>query len=59
VPESDIGPAAAAMSAATGVDACPEAGAAWAALRMLRERGWLTASDRTLVFNTGTGLKYR
>jgi len=59
VPESDIAPAAAAMSAATGVDACPEAGAAWAALRMLREQGWLTSSDRTLVFNTGTGLKYR
>lgn len=31
VPEADIVPAAAAMSAATGVDACPEAGAAWAA----------------------------
>jgi threonine synthase len=59
VPESEIGPAAAAMSAATGVDACPEAGAAWAAIGMLREQGWLSASDRTLVFNTGTGLKYR
>jgi len=59
VPESEIGPAAAAMSAATGVDACPEAGAAWAAIGMLRERGWLTPSTRTLVFNTGTGLKYR
>lgn len=59
VPESDIAAAAAAMSAATGVDACPEAGAAWAALGMLREEGWVTSEDRVLVFNTGTGIKYR
>ncbi|MGH8958506.1 MAG: threonine synthase [Acidimicrobiia bacterium] len=59
VPESDIPPAAAAMSAATGVDACPEAGAAWAALGTLRDQGWVGGEDRVLVFNTGTGLKYR
>ena len=59
ISDDQIDKAAAAMSAATGVDACPEAGAAWAAIGMLRERGWLTPSTRTLVFNTGTGLKYR
>ena len=59
VPEADIAPAAAAMSAATGVDACPEAGAAWAALGILREQGWTGSEDRVLVFNTGTGIKYR
>lgn len=59
VPEADIAPAAAAMSAATGVDACPEAGAAWAALRILRDQGWTGGEDRVLVFNTGTGIKYR
>ncbi len=59
VPESGIQAAAAAMSAATGVDACPEAGAAWAAFGMLREQGWIGEDERTLVFNTGTGLKYR
>ncbi len=48
-----------AMSAATGVDACPEAGAAWAAFEILRDQGWIGPEDRTLVFNTGTGLKYR
>jgi threonine synthase len=59
VPESDIEKAAAALSAATGVDACPEAGAAWAAHETLRDRGWIGPEERTLVFNTGTGLKYR
>ena len=59
VPEADIAPAAAAMSAATGVDACPEAGAAWAALRILRDQDWVGSDDRVLVFNTGTGIKYR
>ena len=42
-----------------GVDACPEAGAAWAAFETLRDQGWIGPEDRTLVFNTGTGLKYR
>jgi threonine synthase len=59
VPEEEIGPAAAAMSAATGVDACPEAGAAWAALTRLRDQGWIGSTERVLVFNTGTGVKYR
>lgn len=59
VPEEEIGPAAAAMSAATGVDACPEAGAAWTAFTMLRDQGWIGATERVLVYNTGTGIKYR
>jgi threonine synthase len=59
VPETGIQAAAAAMSAATGVDACPEAGAAWAAFGILRDQGWIGQAERTLVFNTGTGLKYR
>jgi threonine synthase len=59
VAESDIAPAAAALSAATGVDACPEAGAAWAALAILRDQGWIEGEDRVVVFNTGTGIKYR
>ena len=59
VPESDIAPAAATLSAASGVDACPEAGAAWAALAILRDQDWIEGRDRVVVFNTGTGLKYR
>jgi len=59
VPEDEIAPAAAALAAATGVDVCPEGGAAWAALTRLKGQGWVTDSDRVVVFNTGTGLKYR
>jgi threonine synthase len=59
VPEAEIRPAAARLAARTGVDVCPEGGAAWFALERLQEGGWVTESDRVVVFNTGTGLKYR
>ena len=59
VPEPDIASAAAALSAASGVDACPETGAAWVALAILRNQGWIEVKDRVVVFNTGTGIKYR
>jgi threonine synthase len=59
VPEAEIEPAAAALAARTGLDICPEGGAAWAALAALRARGWLRPGWRVVVFNTGTGLKYR
>jgi threonine synthase len=41
-----------------GIDACPEGGAAIAALRRLREAGRIDPDERVVVFNTGTGLKY-
>jgi threonine synthase len=59
VDEGRIAPATAALAARTGIDVCPEGGAAWAALATLRERGWVRPSDRVVVYNTGTGLKYR
>ena len=59
VPEASIAPAAQELSRKTGIDVCPEGGAAWAAVRMLREFQWLKPHDRVVVFNTGTGLKYR
>ncbi|HJR91712.1 MAG TPA: threonine synthase [Acidimicrobiia bacterium] len=59
VPEAEIAPAAAALASSTGVDVCPEGGAAWAALSRLRAEGWVGEDDRVVVFNTGTGLKYR
>jgi threonine synthase len=43
---------------AMGIDAGPEAGAAWAGTRRLRQGGWIGAAERVVVFNTGTGLKY-
>jgi threonine synthase len=59
IPEGEIAPAAAELARKSGVDACPEAGAAWAALKRLRSSGFVKPSDRVVVFNTGTGLKYR
>jgi threonine synthase len=38
---------------------CLEGGAAWAALAKLRESGFVDGDDKVVVFNTGTGLKYR
>jgi threonine synthase len=59
VDEALIAPAAARLAAASGVDVCPEGGAAWAAVEQLRARGEIGPADRVVVFNTGTGLKYR
>ena len=59
VPEDAIAPAAAELARTSGVDVCPEGGAAWAAFTRLRKDGWITDADRVVVFNTGTGLKYR
>jgi threonine synthase len=41
-----------------GIDACPEGGAAIAALPRLRASGRLDPGETIVVFNTGTGLKY-
>lgn len=59
VAEEEIGPAAAAFARSAGIDACPEGGAAWAALAHLRREGWVGAGERVVVFNTGAGRKYR
>ena len=59
IPEEEIAPAARELSRRTGVDVCPEGGAAWAALQRLYASGWLQPRDRVVIFNTGTGLKYR
>ena len=59
VPETALAPAAQELSRRAGIDVCPEGGAAWAATLELYASGWLRDSDRVVVFNTGTGLKYR
>jgi threonine synthase len=47
------------LASRSGIDVCPEGGAAWAALARLRESGSVRVGDTVVVFNTGTGLKYR
>ena len=47
------------LAALSGIDVCPEGGAAWAALGKLRDSGFIQPQHSVVVFNTGTGLKYR
>ncbi|MGH8185974.1 MAG: threonine synthase [Steroidobacteraceae bacterium] len=59
IEEDEIQRATLELAAKSGIDVCPEGGAAWAAFLKLQQSGFIRASDRTVIFNTGTGLKYR
>ena len=59
VTEADAAAATSRLAARTGLDICPEGGAAFAAFEALRATGAITERETTVVFNTGTGLKYR
>ncbi|MGW6197669.1 threonine synthase [Kribbella sp. NPDC055110] len=41
-----------------GTFICPEGAANFAAIRELRESGWIRADDQVVALNTGAGLKY-
>jgi threonine synthase len=41
-----------------GLFICPEGAAGISAIRQLRAEGWLGEPERTVLLNTGTGLKY-
>jgi threonine synthase len=43
---------------ADGMFFCPEGAATLAAIRQLRESGWLSGSERVVVMNTGAAVKY-
>lgn len=59
IDEEEIARATRELAAKSGLDICPEGGAAWAAYRELSASGWIRPGERVVVFNTGTGLKYR
>ena len=59
VDDREIAAAAGEAQAREGIDACPEGGAAIAALRHLLAAGRLERGERIVVFNCGSGLKYR
>ena len=44
------------MAREVGVYGSPESGAAWAALRPLRQRGFLTGEEDVVLFSTGMGV---
>jgi threonine synthase len=46
------------LARAEGAFVCPEGAACFAAVRRLRDGGWLTGEDEVVVLNTGTGIKY-
>ena len=41
-----------------GAFICPEGAANFAAVRQLRESGWIRADEQVVALNTGSGLKY-
>ena len=41
-----------------GMIVCPEGAATYAALKLLKEKGEVNRSDKIVLFNTGSGLKY-
>jgi threonine synthase len=47
-----------ALARAEGIHACPETGACIAAIRRLRDTGFIGPEDEVLTFNTGSALKY-
>jgi threonine synthase len=58
VTDDELTAAAASLSALEGVDACPEGGAAVAAVRALVDRGTIARDQEVVVFNTGAGVLY-
>lgn len=41
-----------------GIFAAPEGAATYAAVKRLRDAGWVEADERVVLYNTGSGLKY-
>jgi threonine synthase len=46
------------VASSEGTFICPEGAACFAAVRQLRDSGWLSEGDEAVVLNTGLGLKY-
>ncbi|MFZ0544772.1 MAG: threonine synthase [Candidatus Promineifilaceae bacterium] len=59
VSDAEIREAQAVLASTEGVFASLEGAATAAALLSLVEQGWLSADERILLFNTGSGLKHR
>jgi threonine synthase len=58
VTDEELLAAQATVAQAEGAFVCPEGAACFAAVRRLRDRGWLTGHEQVVVLNTGTGIKY-
>lgn len=58
VTDAEILEARAELARLEGIFACPEGSATLAAVKRLRQNGWIAPSDRVVCLNTGSGLKY-
>jgi threonine synthase len=58
VSDSEMMRACEELASTEGLFVAPEGGACLAALRKLRDSGFLKASERILIYNTGSGYKY-
>jgi threonine synthase len=58
VTDEELGDAGHMLSSLEGIDACPEGGAAVAAVLKLVERGIIAPDDEVVLFNTGAGVLY-
>ena len=47
------------VGANEGLFVCPEGAACFAALKLLRSAGKIASSERVVIFNTGSGIKYQ
>jgi threonine synthase len=58
VSDNELMNACADLAASEGLFVAPEGGACIAALKKLRQSGFLTRKERILIYNTGSGYKY-
>ena len=58
VTDAELTAAGTLLSSLEGVDACPEGGAAVAAVQKLVERGRIARDEEVILFNTGAGVLY-
>ncbi len=58
VADSEILAAQQELGRSEGLFVCPEGAATWAAAMRLRQSNWIRPTDKVLLLNTGTGLKY-
>lgn len=58
VPDDEMIQASREIGATEGIFAAPEGAACYAAYKRLLKEGTLSPGDRTVIFNTGSGLKY-
>jgi threonine synthase len=58
VTDEELLAAQGAVAHAEGAFVCPEGAACFAAVRQLRDAGWLTGNEHVVVLNSGSGIKY-